>query len=71
MGRGPFKLRHWPPGRYLPFERLLRGRAAFDGSEVSLNEGETVPVVEERLKVGKRDVSHGRVRVRSYVHFPD
>jgi uncharacterized protein (TIGR02271 family) len=29
---------------------------------------ETVPVVEERLRVGKRDTSHGRVRVRSYVH---
>jgi uncharacterized protein (TIGR02271 family) len=30
-------------------------------------EGEVVPVYEERLKVGKRDVSHGRVRLRSYV----
>ena len=28
---------------------------------------ETIPVVEERLRVGKRDTSHGRVRVRSYV----
>lgn len=27
----------------------------------------TIEVVEERLNVGKRDVSHGRVRVRSYV----
>lgn len=27
----------------------------------------TLPVVEERLRVGKRDTSHGRVRVRSYV----
>lgn len=33
----------------------------FSGSD------ETVPVVEERLRVGKRDTSHGRVRVRSYV----
>lgn len=41
--------------------------ASFDAGEASLNEGETIPVVEERLKVGKRDVSHGRVRVRSYV----
>jgi len=30
-------------------------------------EDETIPVVEERLRVGKRDVSLGRVRVRSYV----
>jgi uncharacterized protein (TIGR02271 family) len=28
---------------------------------------EVIPVAEERLRVGKRDVSHGRVRVRSYV----
>jgi uncharacterized protein (TIGR02271 family) len=28
---------------------------------------EVIPVTEERLQVGKRDVSHGRVRVRSYV----
>jgi uncharacterized protein (TIGR02271 family) len=30
-------------------------------------EEEVIPVVEEELRVGKRDVSHGRVRVRSYV----
>jgi len=28
---------------------------------------EVIPVVQEDLQVGKRDVSHGRVRVRSYV----
>lgn len=28
---------------------------------------EVIPVYEERLNVGKRDVSHGRVRLRSYV----
>jgi len=28
---------------------------------------EAIPIVEEELRVGKRDVSHGRVRVRSYV----
>ena len=28
---------------------------------------EVIPVAEEELRVGKRDVSHGRVRVRSYV----
>ena len=31
------------------------------------HENEVIPVAEERLRVGKRDVSHGRVRVRSYV----
>jgi uncharacterized protein (TIGR02271 family) len=30
-------------------------------------EEQVIPVTEEQLKVGKRDVSHGRVRVRSYV----
>jgi uncharacterized protein (TIGR02271 family) len=28
---------------------------------------EVIPVAEEQLHVGKRDVSHGRVRIRSYV----
>jgi uncharacterized protein (TIGR02271 family) len=36
------------------------GAATTSGNEV-------IPVAEERLAVGKRDVSHGRVRVRSYV----
>lgn len=31
------------------------------------NEDEVIPVVDERLVVGKRDVNLGRVRVRSYV----
>jgi uncharacterized protein (TIGR02271 family) len=29
--------------------------------------GEVIPLAEERLRVGKREVGHGRVRVRSYV----
>jgi len=28
---------------------------------------EVIPVIEERLRVGKREVGHGRVRIRSYV----
>ncbi|TCZ64977.1 YsnF/AvaK domain-containing protein [Roseicella aquatilis] len=28
---------------------------------------ERIPIVEERLRVGKREVGHGRVRIRSYV----
>ncbi|WP_426957766.1 YsnF/AvaK domain-containing protein [Muricoccus radiodurans] len=28
---------------------------------------EVIPVVEERLSIGKREVEHGRVRVRSYI----
>jgi hypothetical protein len=37
------------------------GRTAQPGRE------EVIPVTEEQLKVGKRDISHGRARVRSYV----
>jgi uncharacterized protein (TIGR02271 family) len=38
-----------------------RGATPASGTE------EVVPVYEEQLRVGKRDVSHGRVRIRSYV----
>ena len=31
------------------------------------NEGGVIPVIEERLNVGKRQVSDGRVKIRSYV----
>jgi uncharacterized protein (TIGR02271 family) len=39
------------------------------GAEIGLSDrGEQVlPVVEERLRIGMRDVSHGRIRIRSYV----
>ncbi len=37
------------------------------GSEHVSGGDEVIPVAEEHLTVGKRDVSHGRVRVRSYV----
>jgi len=36
-------------------------------ASTSVNDQEVIPIVEETLRVGKRDVSHGRVRVRSYV----
>jgi len=51
--------------------------SAFEGSgsaglrdtttDRSSERDQVIPVAEERLNVGKRDVSHGRVRVRSYV----
>jgi uncharacterized protein (TIGR02271 family) len=47
------------------------GRATDLSTDVSAtmnSRGEQViPVAQERLQVGKRDVSHGRVRIRSYV----
>ena len=36
-------------------------------TNLTANNEEVIPVTEEHLRVGKREVSHGRVRVRSYV----
>jgi len=44
----------------------LSGRKALTRSPEG-ESTEVIPVAEEQLRVGKRDVSHGRVRVRSYV----
>lgn len=44
------------------------GRFASTRGSGSVGDDEVIPVVEERLLVGKRDVSHGRVRVRSYTY---
>jgi uncharacterized protein (TIGR02271 family) len=41
------------------------GSSAREGSLTRGGE-EVIPLTEEQLRVGKRDVSHGRVRVRSY-----
>jgi uncharacterized protein (TIGR02271 family) len=45
------------------------GSAGLSGTDASLTDRgeEVIQVAEERLRVGKRDVSHGRVRIRSYV----
>ena len=45
------------------------GKTSLAGAETGLSErGEQVlPVVEETLRIGMRDVSHGRVRIRAYV----
>ena len=46
-----------------------RAEVAAAGARQGLAAGQddVIPIYEERLKVGKRDVSHGRVRLRSYV----
>ncbi|MBA3326049.1 MAG: YsnF/AvaK domain-containing protein [Rhodobacteraceae bacterium] len=46
---------------------FAEGATGFAERDQTLSEGETVPVVEEHVRVGKRDTSHGRVRVRTYV----
>ena len=43
------------------------GSSARDATgSLSRGDEEVIPLTEEQLRVGKRDVSHGRVRVRSY-----
>ena len=44
-----------------PAPARFPGRAAGEGRD------ETIRTAEERLRVGKREVGHGRVRIRSYV----
>src|SRR4051812_14970925 len=48
------------PGRATP-DRATSGGSAPGQTET------TIPLAEERLRVGKRDVGHGSVRVLSYV----
>jgi uncharacterized protein (TIGR02271 family) len=50
----------WSPGARTRASSTSQGRSATGSDQV-------IPVTEEQLKVGKRDVSHGRVRVRSYI----
>jgi uncharacterized protein (TIGR02271 family) len=52
----------------VPLAGTSASAGAYDTtSRAALGEEEVIPVVEEQLRVGKRDVSHGRVRIRSYV----
>jgi len=43
------------------------GSATAGTRQAATGREESIPVVEEQLRVGKREVGHGRVRVRSYV----
>ncbi|MFC3631441.1 DUF2382 domain-containing protein [Paracoccus angustae] len=44
----------------------LRDNAALSGDRNPRGEYETIPVIEERIRIGKRETGHGRVRVRAY-----
>ncbi len=46
---------------------VASGTTMTSASTVADGREEVIPVVEEELRVGKRDLNHGRVRVRSYV----
>ena len=49
--------------------RTVGSSVSDDGSYADTSaqaDDESIPIVEERLRVGKRDTSHGRVRVRAY-----
>lgn len=45
----------------------LGGGVGLTGSSTSTGDEDVIPVYQEQIKVGKRDVNVGRVRVRSYV----
>jgi uncharacterized protein (TIGR02271 family) len=46
----------------------LSGTATGDAAQrLGASGEERIPIIEERLRVGKREVGHGRVRIRSYV----
>jgi uncharacterized protein (TIGR02271 family) len=47
-----------------PMTEASSGRATVANTDVG---DQVIPIVEERLRVGKRDVERGRVRVRSYI----
>lgn len=53
---------------YIGDEQMSYGEAARSTVTANANRGEqAIPVVEERLRVGKREVDRGGVRVRSYI----
>jgi uncharacterized protein (TIGR02271 family) len=56
----------WTGSEYVQGSRGVAATSSMGTSEQTGRE-EVIPVAEEQLRVGKRDVSHGRVRVRSYV----
>ncbi|MBC9176176.1 YsnF/AvaK domain-containing protein [Pseudoroseomonas ludipueritiae] len=45
----------------------LENRTATTGSATQVGGEQVIPIVEEQIRVGKRDVERGRVRVRSYM----
>jgi uncharacterized protein (TIGR02271 family) len=50
-------------GQRVPDTGLMSGQQ----QQRTFSDDEVIPVAEEELRIGKRDVTHGRVRVRSYV----
>lgn len=49
------------------YARADRTTGAYAADDITGRE-DYIPVAEEQLRVGKREVDHGRVRIRSYVH---
>lgn len=41
--------------------------ASTAASTATTGDAEAIPIVEEQIRIGKREVGHGRVRIRSYV----
>lgn len=61
----------YTPGSSTARGSVSTGATGYSSGAAGLRTGssseEVIPVAEEELRIGKRDVSHGRVRVRSYV----
>ncbi|MDB6452585.1 YsnF/AvaK domain-containing protein [Falsirhodobacter sp. 20TX0035] len=49
-----------------PVARPMTTPGASTSADIDRTDDDVIPVVEERLRVGKRDTQHGRVRVRAY-----
>lgn len=45
---------------------VARPMTDVDRTDLNRTDDDVIPIVEERLRVGKRDTQHGRVRVRAY-----
>lgn len=55
----------WRSEGWTGYRAAAAGRTATSGS--TAGQDEAIPLYEEQISIGKRDVSHGRVRLRTYV----
>lgn len=54
-------------GAVSPVAGATAGRTAASADQIAEGRDAVIPIAEEQLRVGKREVDHGRVRVRSYI----
>jgi uncharacterized protein (TIGR02271 family) len=66
-GQAPLPGRDTPTGRTTTAPMQAAAPTTGNPTPRATGAADAIPLVEERLRVGKRDVDHGSVRVRSYV----